>query len=108
MKMSREARTAAIQGTRQMIAEDSFTALVDVLVDCRAVPRTVMAEALDGLANRLAAKARGELDTEFVVHRAEAFDRARDLLQQAAALRSASGPAPTATPLVPPKPAAPL
>jgi hypothetical protein len=83
-------RLAAIQGTRQMIAEDSFAALVAVLVDCNAVPRTVMADALDGLANRLAAKARGELETEFVVHPAEAFDRSNGLSLQAAALRSAS------------------
>lgn len=85
-----EARLARISGTRQMIAEDSFAALVTALVDCKAVPREFMACALERLADGLISKARGELETDFAVYPAEAFDRARDLSVQAAALRSRS------------------
>jgi hypothetical protein len=74
-----EARLATIGGTRQMIADDQFNALVALLVDCGAIPRNVMAAALRGLADGLIRKARGELETEWAVYPSEAFDRARDL-----------------------------
>ncbi|MDB5620545.1 hypothetical protein [Tardiphaga sp.] len=83
-----EARLASISGTRQMIADDQFSALVAALVECNVIPRDFMASALDRLADGLIAKARGELESEFVIYPAEAFDRARDLSAQAAQLRS--------------------
>jgi hypothetical protein len=82
------ARAAMIGGTRQMIAEDSFAALVALLIDCKAVPRNVMAETLQRLSDQLIAKARGQLETEWAIYPAEAFDRARDLTAQAARLRA--------------------
>jgi hypothetical protein len=84
------ARHAALGATRQMIADDSFAALVAALVDCRAVPRNVMASVLDGLADKLIAKARGEMESDVIVFPSECFDRARDLSAQAAMLRRAS------------------
>lgn len=85
--MNAAARTAQINGTRQMIADDSFAALVAVLVDCKAVPTNIMASVLDRLADHLVATARGDLESDFAVYPAEAFDRARSLCAQAARLR---------------------
>jgi hypothetical protein len=82
-----DARLACIAGTRQMIAEESFGALVALLVDCRAVPKNVMAATLDRLSDHLIAKTR---DSEFEICPAEIFDRARDLSDRAAMLRAAS------------------
>jgi hypothetical protein len=90
--MQTDARLAAIGGTRQMIANDQFSVLVALLIDCGAVPRNVMAATLDQLSDRLIAKARGDLETEWAVYPAEAFDRARDLSAQAARLRRAELP----------------
>lgn len=86
--LSFEARAAAIGGTRQMIHEDEFRVLVALLVDCGAVPKQVMAIALEGLAGQLIAKAHGKLETEFVIYPAEIFDRARGLSDVAMRLRA--------------------
>jgi hypothetical protein len=83
-----EARLAAISGTRQMIADDQFAALVAALVECNAIPRDFMAAALERLADGLIAKARGQMETDWQVFSAECFDRARDLSAQAVALRA--------------------
>lgn len=82
------ARTAALGATRQMIAEDSFSALVAALVACKAVPRDAMADALERLADGLIRKARGEMETDVMVFPTECFDRARELSAQAARLRA--------------------
>lgn len=84
------ARTAALAGTRQMIADDQFNALVSALIECRAVPRNVMASALDRLSDGLIAKARGEMEASHLAYPTELFGRARELSAQAAAIRSAS------------------
>lgn len=84
--MRLEARTAALGGTRQMIADAQFAALVATLVDCRAIPANVMGAMLERLAENLIAKARGELESEFAVYPAELFDRARALRETAAAI----------------------
>lgn len=81
------ARVAALGATRQMIADDSFTALVAALVDCRAIPRDVMSDVLDRLADSFVAKARGDLESNVEIYPSEAFDRARELSAQAARLR---------------------
>jgi hypothetical protein len=83
-----EAKLAAIGGTRQMIADDSFALLVAVLVDCGAVPANVMSAGLRGLADQLIRKARGELLTDWATYPAECFDRARDLDRLAARLET--------------------
>lgn len=79
---------AAIAGTREMIREDEFGALVAALVDCNAVPKNVMAITLARLADGMIAKARGELETEWAIYPVELFDRAKKLDGLAAALRS--------------------
>lgn len=89
IETNREARSAALAGTRQMIADDSFSALVSALVDAGAVPREIMAGTIQRLADGLISKARGEMESDFAIYPAEIFDRARDLSAHAAMLRSA-------------------
>lgn len=90
LETNSEARRAALGATRQMIADDSFNALVSALVDCKAVPRNVMSSVLEGLADKLIAKARGEMECDAQLYPTEIFQRVRDLSAQAAMLR---GPA---------------
>lgn len=89
LETNREARSAALGATRQMIADDSFAALVAALVDCKAVPRNVMSGVLDRLAGQLIAKARGEMETDVMVFPSELLERAKNLGEAAAALRNA-------------------
>lgn len=84
------ARAAALAGTRQLMLDDTFEALVAALVDCNAVPRAVMAATLERLASKLIAKARGELETEWALYPSEIFERARKLDAMAARFRSAT------------------
>jgi hypothetical protein len=90
IETSSAARAAALGATRQMIAEDSFEALTALLVTANAVPANVMADAFEALADKLIAKARGDLESGVVIYPAEAFDRARELGAQAAKLRGVS------------------
>lgn len=82
-----------------MIADDSFDALVAVLTSANAVPASLMASALERLADDLIAKARGEMEADFLIYPAELLERARALGEAAATLRSrkdgrAGAPAP--------------
>ena len=70
-----------------MLHDDEFGALTSVLIDCGAVPRAVMAEALEALIQNLIAKAKGNLATDFELYPAEIFDRVRELSQLAARLK---------------------
>lgn len=83
-----EARRAALAGTRQMLHEDEMDALTNVLVAAGAVSKEVMCEALEALIQKLIAKARGQLASEFELYPSEIFERVRTLSAQCAALRS--------------------
>lgn len=82
-----EARAAAIAGTRRLIAEDEFEALLELLIARRVCSREETAAMLDKLADRLILKARGILETEYEVYPTELFDRARALSVRAAHCR---------------------
>lgn len=82
-----EARLAAISGTRQMIAEASFDALVELLIEVGAVPTLMAADALHRLAQRLEREASVETGSDWIVHPAECIERSQSLTVQAAALR---------------------
>lgn len=86
---SKEERTAAIGGTRQMMHEDEFAALAGVLVASGAVSKADMADALDALIEKLVAKARGRLEADFAVYPIEVFDRVRALAAYTSSLRQA-------------------
>jgi hypothetical protein len=76
--LSLESRLAALGGTRQMIADDQFAMLVNLLVDCGAVKADVMAAALRNLANGLRRKAQDD-SGEWEIDPSEVYDRARRL-----------------------------
>jgi hypothetical protein len=79
IEIDRDARQAALAGTRQMMHEDEFEALASVLIGSGAVSKAVMCEALEALIQRLIAKARGQLATEFALYPAEIFERVREI-----------------------------
>jgi hypothetical protein len=85
---SLEARRAAIGGTRQMIAEDSFDALVALLVDRGMVPRAVMADTLQKLADLMTDRARGNIASGYVLFAPEVFARAKVLASQSQSMRN--------------------
>ncbi len=87
LETNRDARMAALGATRQMITDDQFDALVAILVDVKAIPRNVMAAALQGLADGLIAKARSEMESDRQIFPMECFDRARELNSFALRLR---------------------
>lgn len=91
--MNASEQRAALSGTREMIREDEFGALVAALVDCNAIPKNVMAITLSRLADGMIAKARGELETEWAIYPAELFDRAQKLDRLAARIRGAGAAA---------------
>lgn len=86
--MSRGGRTAALAGTRQMISDDTFDALVNALTAANAIPAPLMASTLEKLADAMIAKARGEMESDFLVYPTELLSRARALGEAAARLRS--------------------
>lgn len=88
IEINRDAKQAALQGTRQMMAEDEFEALTGALIRSGAVSKALMCEALEALIQKLIAKARGQLASEFELYPSEIFERVRTLSAQAAALRS--------------------
>lgn len=88
IEMTRAARQAALGATRQMLHEDEMAALTGVLVDAGVVSRALMAEALEALIQKLIAKARGQLASEYELYPSEIFERVRTLSAQAARLRS--------------------
>lgn len=87
METNLEARRAALAGTRQMMAEDEFEALTGALIRSGAVSRTLMADTLEALIEKLIAKARGEMETDYLIFPSELFQRVRDLSHQIAQLR---------------------
>lgn len=88
IEMTKAARQAALGATRQMLHEDEMAALTGVLVDAGVVSRALMAEALEALIQKLIAKARGQLASEYELYPSEIFERVRTLSAQAARLRS--------------------
>lgn len=87
MEESLEARQAALSGTRMLIREDEFEALVTLLTECKVVPIAVMTLSLEQIAGGLIAKARRQLESEWAIYPSELFDRARKLHDLAASLR---------------------
>lgn len=87
METNTAARSAALAGTRQMLHEDEFEALTGALIASGAVSKALMADALEALIEKLIAKARGEMETDYLVYPAEVFQRVRELSAQAARLR---------------------
>lgn len=74
-----------------LIAEESFDALLGLLIDAGLVPRGCAAAALGRLADRLLLHASGKTQTHYGIRELELRDQAGRLLARANALRAQHG-----------------
>jgi hypothetical protein len=89
-----EARAAVLAGTRMLIMEECFDALVDALIASGAIPQNAAAVMLDHLAERFISHSAGDTDTGWAIDRDELFDQAVRLKIRAKRDVSASASAP--------------
>lgn len=89
-EMNSEARKAAIAGTRMLVLEETFDALVDALIWSGAIPQNAASVMLDHLAERFIAHSDGRLKSEWAIDRGELLDQASRLKSQAALRSGAS------------------
>lgn len=78
---------ADLAGTRMLIAEECFDAMLQMLIDVGAVPRSFAAVMLDRLAERLLLHASGRTDTQWAIRAPELLDQATRLSTIAAGMR---------------------
>jgi hypothetical protein len=77
--LSLESRLATLGGTRRMIADDQFSMLVNLLVECGVIRAEVMTAALRKLASDLRRKAQDDYSGEWEIDPSEVYDRARGI-----------------------------
>ncbi|MEH2668009.1 hypothetical protein DXU07_00765 [Bradyrhizobium elkanii] len=82
---------AALAGTRMLIAEESFDAMLQMLIDAGLVPRSCAAVMLDRLSERLLLHASGRTGTHWAIRVPELIDQATRLATKAATLRTVIG-----------------
>ncbi|WP_454629625.1 hypothetical protein [Bradyrhizobium cenepequi] len=82
---------AALAGTRMLIAEESFDAMVQMLIDAGLVPKSCAAVMLDRLSARLLTHASGRTETHWAIRAPELIDQATRLSTKAATLRCSVG-----------------
>ncbi len=80
---------AALAGTRMLIAEESFDALVQMLIDAGVMPKSCAAVMLDRLSEKLLMHASGRTSTHWAIREPELLDQATRLSTKAAGLRAA-------------------
>jgi len=85
VELSADARRASLAGTRMLVLEECFDAIVNLLVASKAVSAREAGVMLDSLALRLTDHADGKTDTDYVVHRSEMREQAFRLKQRASA-----------------------
>lgn len=76
---NREARQAALAGTRMLILENIFDALIETLVASGAIPQNAASVLLESLAERFIAHSEKSLPTEWEIDPAELRDHASRL-----------------------------
>lgn len=86
VELSIEARRASLAGTRMLIQEESFDALIGFLISKKVCSVSEASELLRSLARRLDDHADGKTDTEYAVHRLEMREQAARLRERAVAL----------------------
>lgn len=82
---------AALAGTRMLIAEESFDALLQMLIDAGMVPKACAAIMLSRLSEKLLLHASGKTETHWAIREAELLDQATRLATKAAGLRASTG-----------------
>lgn len=91
LELSADARRASLAGTRMLIAEECFDAIIDLLVASKAVSAREAGVMLGSLALRLADHAEGRTDTDWIVHKTEMRDQAYRVRQRANAYAEMAG-----------------
>lgn len=76
---NREARQAALAGTRMLILENMFDALIETLVASGAIPQNAASVLLESLAERFIAHSEGAMESEWMIDPAELRDQASRL-----------------------------
>lgn len=82
---------AALAGTRMLIAEECFDAMLQMLIDAGLVPKGCAAIMLDRLSEKLMLHASGRTATHWAVRVPELLDQAGRLSAKASALRTKVG-----------------
>lgn len=88
MQTATKQTATPISDARHKATEDTIDVILAALIDCKVIPRSVMASTLDRLADAMIAKAREEMQNDGMAFPVELFDRARELSQNAATLRA--------------------
>jgi len=86
---------AALAGTRMLIAEESFDAIVQMLIDSGLVPKGCAAAMLNRLSERLLLHASGRTETHWAIRAPELLDQAGRLSAKAVMLRAGCGRLPS-------------
>ncbi len=89
--MDGERERAELAGTRMLIAEESFDAIVQMLIDAGLVTKGCAAVMLDRLSGKLLLHASGRTQTQWAIREAELLDQATRLATNAAMMRSGIG-----------------
>ncbi|WP_253640051.1 hypothetical protein [Bradyrhizobium sp. USDA 4541] len=82
---------AALAGTRMLIAEECFDAMLQMLIDAGLVPRSCAAVMLDRLSEKLLLHASERTDTHWAIRKPELIDQATRLSTKAATLKTVIG-----------------
>lgn len=82
---------AVLAGTRMLIAEECFDAIVQLLIDSGRIEKGCAAVMLDRLSERLLLHASGRTETHWAIRAPELLDQATRLATKAAAMRAACG-----------------
>jgi hypothetical protein len=82
---------AELAGTRMLIAEESFDALVQMLIDAGMLSKGCAAVMFDRLSGKLLLHASGRSETHWAIRAPELLDQATRLSSKAAMLRSSIG-----------------
>jgi hypothetical protein len=82
---------AALAGTRMLIAEECFDALLQMLIDAGAVSKGCAAVMLDRLSAKLMMHASGLTETHWAIRQPELLDQARRFASKAVVMRGVGG-----------------
>lgn len=80
-----------LAGTRMLIAEECFDAIVQMLIDAGLVSKGCAAVMLDRLSTKLSLHANGGTETQWAIRRPELLDQSTRLAKKAAMIRLSIG-----------------
>lgn len=82
---------AELAGTRALVAEECFDALLQMLIDAGLMPKGCAAVMLDRLSAKLLMHASGRTETQWSIRAPELIDQATRLATKSAVLKAVSG-----------------